>query len=290
MLFRRSPCALIALLLVVGCSDEKENGGGGKPDDDDSAAEVLEHCSDFAVRLCSSAADCCESTTGPFSPEACASSFVSSFCVPASQVVGEGLATYHPDAEEACLAAWRSAHEACTVDWEEIVSIRRDVWGACKMIRGTTPPGGGCSTASTCEQPDGPATVRCVPDPVVLDTTTCQVLEILGEGAECRYPDGEVSVCDVGLYCTTTERDMLGTCERALPEGGACDSAVPLNPVCGLGNYCSLDDDTCHRATNFGGPSCTLSGECVSFQCQMTSQTCTEAPSTAADLCSRGAP
>jgi hypothetical protein len=289
MLFRRTLSALVALSFALACSDEKEPVGGKADDVDESIAEVLEHCSDFALRLCSSAADCCESTTGPFSPEACAESFIASFCVPASQVVGAELATYHPDAEEACLGAWRRAHETCVVDWEEIVSIRRDVWGSCKMIRGTTPPGGGCSTASTCAQPDGPATVRCVPDPVVLDTTTCQVLEILGEGAECRYPDGEVSVCDVGLYCSTTERDMLGMCLPALPEGSPCDYAVPLNPVCGLGSYCG-PDTLCHRATNFGGPSCTLSGECVSFQCQMTSQTCTEAPSTAADLCSRGVP
>ncbi len=289
MLFRRTLCSIVALLFILGCSDDKEPAGGKADEVDERVSEVLDRCSDFALRLCSSAADCCESTTGPFSPEACASSFIHDFCVPASQVVGADRATYHPEAEEACLAAWRRAHETCTVDWEEIVSIRRDVWAACKMIRGTTPVGGGCATASTCEQPDGPATARCVPDPVVLDTTTCQVLEILGEGATCPYPDGEVSVCDVGLYCTTTERDMLGTCETAVPEGGACDSAVPLNPVCGLGNYCG-PDDVCHRATNFGGPSCMLSGECVSFTCEMTSRTCSEAPSTAADLCPRGAP
>ncbi len=88
-----------------------------------------------------------------------------------------------------------------------------------------------------------------------------------------------------------TERDMSGTCEPNVPEGEACDPDVPLNPECGLGSYCGLDDGVCHRATNFGGPSCAQNSECVSFICEMSSDggTCTEALSTAADLCARGA-
>jgi hypothetical protein len=111
---------------------------------------------------------------------------------------------------------------------------------------------------------------------------------MLGEGAECRFPDGDVSVCDTGLYCTTNERGGIGMCAPVVPEGEPCDPDVAQNSACGLGSYCGIDDGVCHRATNFGGPSCTLGTECVSFQCDDASGACLEAPPTAADLCTRG--
>ena len=289
MLFRRSLCLVAALFAALGCGDEQQPRAGRADDLDPIVAEVRERCSDYAFRLCASAADCCESTMGAFSTEACADDFISTFCVPASQAVGEGRANYDPDEEEPCLAAWRRAHDTCIADWEQIITIRRDVWASCKMVRGTTPEGGGCSTSATCEQPEGPAVASCLPNSTMTGTT-CQRIEILEAGATCPYPDGVVPVCDVGLYCTTTQRDMPGTCESVVPEGEACDAAVPLNPECGLGSYCGLDDGVCHRATNFGGPSCAQSLECVSFQCEMSSRggTCTDAPPTARDLCLRG--
>ena len=291
MLLRRFVRLSLALAGLVACSQEEQSPVADAAEPNPIVAMVRERCSDFAVHLCASAADCCASTTGAFSSERCASSFISEFCVPAASVAGEGRATYHPEAEEPCLDAWARAHATCVADWEEIVAIRREVWSACKMVRGTAAVGSGCSTSSMCEQPEGSVTGRCLPDPTTRDPT-CQVLEILAEGAECPYPNGEVSVCDVGLYCTTTERDALGTCAPVVPEGRACDAAVPLNPECGLGSYCGLDDGVCHHATNFGGPSCAQGTECVSFTCQMSSAggTCTEALSTAADLCARGAP
>jgi hypothetical protein len=292
MLLLRTLCLLMLGTTAFACATEEKEPLGASPDEPDPIVrEVIERCSDFAARLCASAADCCESSRGAFSAERCASSFIAEFCDSAGQVVGEGVATYHPDVEQDCLEAWGRAHDTCVADWEEIVAIRRDVWSACKMVRGTVEAGRGCSTSSACAQPDGPKTARCLPDPLTR-SPTCQVLEILEEGAECRYPLGDVSVCDVGLYCTTTERDVLGACAPIVPEGQGCDASVPLNPECGLGSYCGLDDAVCHRAINFGGPSCAQSTECVSFTCTMSSVggTCTEALSTAADLCARGAP
>ncbi|HEX6764945.1 MAG TPA: hypothetical protein VF103_05690 [Polyangiaceae bacterium] len=291
MLFTRLLLVSTALASVVACA-EKEAPRGATPEPQDPiVAEVRERCSSFAARLCASAAECCESSGDAFSRELCASSFTSEFCGPASQVVGEGIATYHPEAEEPCLAAWARAHETCVADWEEIIALRQDVWSACKMVQGTVEPGRGCSSSSACAQPEGPATARCLPDPTTRQPT-CQVLEILGQGAECPYPLGDVSVCDVGFYCTATERGTLGTCDPITADGQECDTSIPINQECGLGSYCGLDDGVCHRATNFGGPSCAQSTECVSFTCTRSSSggTCTEALSTAADLCERGAP
>ena len=290
MLLRRAFYWVLVATSSIACAEDEKPKAAETAEPNPAVREVLERCSDFAARICASAAECCESTTGPFSAERCATSFITDSCVSASQVVGAGQAEYDPDAEEPCLAAWARAHTTCVADWEEILSIRRDVWAACKIVRGFDEVGRGCSTSSTCRQPDGPATARCLPHPTTGDPT-CQVLEILEEGAECRFPDGDVSVCDVGLYCTTTQLDVLGTCASATPEGQACDTSVSQNSECGLGSYCDLDDGLCHRATNFGGPSCTQGSECVSFRCDdsPTGGTCIEALTTAADLCTRGA-
>jgi hypothetical protein len=290
MLFGRAFAFAFSVTVTVACASEVAEPEPQPEGPDPVEAEVLDRCSDFATRLCASAASCCESTSGTFSAERCASSFIAEFCRPAAAVVAEGRAEYHPEAEQACLGAWARAHDTCLADWQEIIAIRREVWASCKMVRGTAPVGSGCSTASTCEQPEGAATARCLPDPLTREPT-CQVLEILSEDAAYPYPNGEVSVCDVGLYCTTTERDVSGTCEPAVPDGEGCDPDVPLNPECGLGSYCGLDDGRCHRAINFGGSGCAQATECVSFNCQMSAAggTCTEALSTAADLCERGA-
>jgi hypothetical protein len=286
MLFGRTSCSIALAAATLACAAEEDGPKGAEPaEPPEIVALVYQRCSDFAARLCASAADCCESTGRSFSAESCVSSFIGDFCGPASQVVGAKHATYHPEAEEPCLAAWTRAHATCVTDWQEILEIRRDVWTACKMVRGTFPVGSGCSTSSECAQPDGPSTARCLPDSTGL---TCQVLEMLPEGAECRFPDGDVSACDTGLYCTTTERDGLGTCAPVVPEGEPCDADVEQNSECGLGSYCGVDDAVCHRATNFGGPSCTLGTQCVSFECDRVLGTCNEALPTAADLCTRG--
>jgi hypothetical protein len=205
------------------------------------------------------------------------SGVVEGFCSPAAQLVAAGRATYDATAEDACLAAHAQSHQACVPDWGEIVRLRREVWSGCKIVRGTVAVGHTCTTSSMCAVPDGAATSACV-------AGVCRELSLLGEGAECPYPLGDVSVCDDGLYCTAMERDEIGTCMPATGEGDACNP-VKLNPECGLGSYCDLDDGVCRVATNFGGPSCVQGPECVSFICNALTMSCDAARSTVGSLC-----
>ena len=111
MLLSRSFSAAIGLASLVACAAEEGEKSAPKADKPDPIiAEVKERCSDFAARLCASAASCCESGESPFSPERCATSFAEQFCGPAASAVGEGLADYHPESEEPCLTAWAHAH------------------------------------------------------------------------------------------------------------------------------------------------------------------------------------
>jgi len=238
---------------------------------------VLSACTHFAERLCAGAESCCVATVGTYSTDGCVAGVVDGFCHPAAQLVAAGRATYDPTAEDACLAAHARSHETCVPDWEEILSLRREVWSACKVVRGTVRPGGTCSTASMCALPDGVATSVCV-------MGVCREVRLLGAGDDCVYPNGDVSVCDAGLYCTAIERDEIGTCEPATAEGEPCDP-VRLNPACGIGSYCDLDAGVCRKATNFGGPSCRQEPECVSFICDENAGTCLDADSTVGDLC-----
>lgn len=267
----------------VACSTEKDpasqsgDGAGGGADDGPSRDEVLASCGAFAEKLCESASDCCAMAAPGSTVEACVKGVMSETCRPAADAVAAGLATYHPEAEAACLEAHALSHETCVADWGELLELRRAIWGACKVVQGTLLPGRGCTAAATCAVPEGIGAARCV-------AGTCRVVEILGEGAECPYPNGDVSVCDAGLYCTTTERDKSGTCERVVETGGDC-SPVNLNPECGLGSYCDLETAKCQVAENFGGPSCSQATECVSFLCDPITEECEEPPATVAALC-----
>jgi hypothetical protein len=271
-------CALVAL----GCgSDPAPTKAKQSDSSGDVLTEVLDACTAFAGRLCEDAAPCCE-RSAPFVADDCVTAFVEDVCVPASQLVAAELATYDASAEDACLAAQKRAHDACVVDWEQIVAIRRDVWASCRVITGKFGDGHTCDTDARCAPPPGiDATSACV-------SGKCRTIAILGEGEACPYPNGDVSTCDLGLYCTADDPGETGTCEAATPEGEACDGDEFLNVRCGLGSYCDLVDGVCKKATNLGGPSCTQDTECVSFHCDRAAQTCTEPTSTAASLC--GAP
>jgi hypothetical protein len=268
--------SLVVLSLSACGADEGTRTDPDPASPADERTRVLELCAAFAEAMCTSAESCCTSH-GAFSAEGCASEFVSNVCQPAANLAAEGLATYDESAEAACLEAHRNSHRACTADWEEILELRRDVWSKCKVVQGTSEPGRGCSVSAQCVSPPGEATARCVQN-------VCRVLELLPEGAECPYPNGDVSVCDTGLYCTSTERDLVGTCVPVTAEGAACEP-IALNPECGLGSYCGLDDARCHRATDYGGGSCAQDLECVSFLCEDVTGTCAEAPTTAGGLC-----
>jgi hypothetical protein len=272
-----SGVAAFALLALIGCgSDDEPAEEANDPDPPvDERARVLESCTAFAEAMCASAQSCCTSQ-GAFSQEGCVRELVSNVCRPAADLTAEGFASYDASQEAACLEAHANSHRACTADWDAILELRREVWAACKVVQGTSQPGRGCSVSGQCASPPGAATARCVQN-------VCQVLELLPEGAECPYPNGDVSVCDAGLYCTTTERDVAGTCVPVTLEGAECDPV--LNIECGLGHYCGLDDARCHRATNFGGGSCEHDAECFSFICDRVVGTCTDVTTTAGELC-----
>ncbi len=264
--------------LAAGCSEEADPSTEPAPSTmTDTRESVLSSCSDFAARLCASAEPCCLTSVSTFDRDACAADFVNQVCRPASDAVAAGFATYHPEAVEDCLAAHAASHQTCIADWEALLELRRGIWTACKVIQGTYAEGRSCTTSVTCAQPSGPSSARC-------NAGKCQVLAILPEGAECPYPNGEVSVCDEGLYCTSTERDVVGVCMPATAEGQPCDP-IKLNPECGLGHYCDLDAAICRTATNFGGPSCQQGPECVSFNCEQVSGECTAPLTTVAALC-----
>jgi hypothetical protein len=262
--------------VTVGCgSDDPLPPPPVTPVNMTSDPQVLMACTSFAERLCAGAEQCCTSSAGRFSQEDCVDGIVADLCETAAQLVASGRAEYDSGAEDACLAAHQRSHDTCVPDWDEIVSFRREVWSACRVIKGHVPAGGSCTSSSMCASPEGEATSECVEG-------VCRQLHFLGPGEACPYPLGNVSVCDPGLYCTATERGQTGTCELATAEGAVCDP-VPLNPECGLGRYCDLADGVCTVAVNFGGPACEQETECVSFICDMGE--CRDAPSTVTGLC-----
>jgi hypothetical protein len=268
-------CALLALACGSdpAPSTAQQSGSSG-----DVLAEVLEGCTAFAEKLCESARPCCEETA-PFVADDCVTAFVEEVCTPAAQLVAAELATYDASAEDACLAAQQRAHEACVADWEQIVALRRDVWASCRVITGKIREGHHCDTDARCAPPErADATTACVQG-------VCQTIAILGLDEACPYPNGDVSTCDLGLYCTAQAQGEIGTCEAATPAGAACDGAEFLNARCGLGSYCDPVENVCRKATNLGGPPCTQDTECVSFVCNRASMTCREPLSTAASLC-----
>jgi hypothetical protein len=278
--------AAVALGSVSCDGEEAPPKGASPPDEDAKVVAARERCAGFAARMCESAAPCCEQTTGAIVVEDCTNDMVTEFCGNAVQLVAAGVATYNADSEDACLAAWSRAHAICDPDWDEFLEINRDVWAACKIVVGTFQPGQNCTSSSQCAQPAGPSAAHCVQHPVT-KMRVCQVVEILGEGAECPFPSGDVSLCDVGLYCTAPDLGETGVCQAVVPEGEPCDPNVAKNSECGLGNYCGRDDAVCHHAVNFGGPSCEQDAECVSFVCDRNSTggSCRDVPPIAQNLC-----
>ncbi len=266
-------------LATLLCACEGEEAAEQQPQSSsmDQREQVLSSCRLFAERLCQSAEACCIESTGSFDAQTCVDGVAHDVCGPAADAVAAGFATYHEEAVEPCLAAHAVSHQTCIADWRELLELRRGIWSACKVVQGTSAPGRGCTSSVTCSQPEGASVARCI-------AGSCRVLELLGEGAECPYPNGEVSVCDDGLYCTALERDEIGVCAPATPNDAACDP-VPLNPECGLGSYCDADAAVCRRAENFGGPSCALGPECVSFNCDRISGECAAPLATVAELC-----
>ncbi len=268
MWWRASVCAWV--LAGIGCSSSSartppSSDAGGAP----SREQVLASCASFAERLCAGSEACCNQAYGSYVADGCVAYFQANVCEPAADAVMNGFATYDESAVEPCLAAYASANDICIPDWDQIVSLRKAIWSACKVVRGTAAAGKSCTASVTCAEPEGEKTANCV-------AGVCRVLEILPEGAACPFQSGSVSTCDSGLYCTATQ-DADGTCEPVIPLGGGC-SGILGDTSCGFGNYCDTDEKICARTVNRGGPSCQQGLECVSFDCDRITSTCAPAP------------
>jgi hypothetical protein len=224
----------------------------------------------YATRTCADSAACCNQAYGGYDADGCVAYLRGEVCLPAADAVQNGFATYDDSAVEPCLAAHAAADQVCVPrTWDDILQIRKEIWSACKTIRGTSDTGQGCTTSVTCAEPDGERTSNCI-------AGTCRVLEVLPEGAACPFQSGAVSTCDTGFYCSTTE-DTPGVCAPVIALGAAC-SGILGDPSCGFGNYCDSVEKVCKPTVNLGGPSCAQGFECVSFDCDRVSAICAPAP------------
>jgi hypothetical protein len=265
----RSLCSFLVLLVVTACSGADE--GTGKPPTTPPDTSVFDNCVAFATRLCADAEGCCHDAYGDFSAEGCLDTFKRTVCHPGADAVTAGKATFNEAAVEGCLQAHADAHAICTPTWSQTLELRKKIYGACRVLQGTTEPGRGCAIAATCKAPEGPATSDCVKN-------VCQVIEILPEGAECPFPSGSVSVCDDGLACDAPGLGATGHCLPAVAAGAACDASVLEGTDCGLGSFCDPETAVCALTTNMGGKGCSQSNECVSFDCNRLADECAPAP------------
>ena len=230
---------------------------------------VLTACTDFATRLCADSAACCQQAYARYDESGCLETLLRELCRPGASAVAAGFAFYDEQAVEPCLAAHAQANALCVPTWQENLTLRKSLWSACKVLRGKTEAGQGCSTDVTCAEPDGAVAGVCV-------RGVCRLLEVLAEGEPCPFQSGTVSTCDAGLYCTST-LDETGVCARATPQGSVC-SGVLGDASCGFGNYCDPVDKVCRETLNLGGPRCRQGLECVSFDCDRNTQVCAPAP------------
>ena len=261
----------VCLSVAFGCSAATDTPEAPLPDAGNPALreQVLSACTDFAARLCADSAACCTQAYGNYDAQGCQNTLQNEVCRPGADAVEAGFASYDERAVEPCLAAHAQANAICVPTWQQNLELRKSLWSACKVLRGTTEVGKGCTTDITCAEPDGAKTALCV-------AGVCRVLEVLPSGAPCPVQNGAVSTCDAGLYCTTTF-DTPGVCERATPANSSCSGELS-DPSCGFGNYCDPQAKLCKKTVNVGGPSCAQGLECVSFDCDRITQMCAPAP------------
>ncbi|HEY2409817.1 MAG TPA: hypothetical protein VGI10_27615 [Polyangiaceae bacterium] len=264
----RARFGLFTGLFLIGCSSSPTNSQAGASGPSNAAQvreQVLTACLDFAARVCAGAETCCQQAYGGYDAAACQLSYQTEVCEPAASAVAANVASYDPSVVDGCVAALDKQNALCFPNWAQVIELRKSVYAACKAIQGTALEGQGCSTATTCVQPSGPRTAIC-------SHNLCKVVEILAEGAACSVPNGDVSVCDTGLYCTGTV-DGPGVCAPVTQLGSPCQGILE-NSECGLGNYCDPSELVCKETLNAGGPSCQQSLECLSFQCDRVLETC----------------
>ncbi|HYP75929.1 MAG TPA: hypothetical protein VER12_08245 [Polyangiaceae bacterium] len=281
---QRQTLTFVCLAILWGCasatdagSSPTEGAGGGSDSQKTTRERVLTACTEFATRLCADSEDCCQRAYARYEPSACLSTLLRDLCRPGADAVAAGFAVYDENFVEPCLAAHVRANAVCVPTWRENLTIRKSLWAACKVLRGRTESGRGCTTDVTCAEPEGEKAGVCL-------RGACSVLEVLPEGEACPLQSGTVSTCDAGLFCTTTTSEP-GVCAPATARGSAC-SGVLADASCGFGNYCDPVEKRCKETVNRGGPSCRQGLECVSFDCDRISETCAPAPAiVSADEC-----
>jgi hypothetical protein len=279
MLPQRALGALSCVALALACgSDPATPKAGQHGTSNDVLGQVEMECTDYARRLCQSAAACCNRVT-TFVEDDCVDYYVAQVCVPSAQLVAAGLATYDATSADDCLAAQQRSFDICLATWDQEVAIRLDLWASCHVIDGNVLEGGGCDNDARCAAP---------PEGVVGTSICrdhhCAIISLLEEGDPCPFPDGNVSTCNLGLYCTAPGAGEMGTCVPSPGEGEACEPKVQ-SLECGLGSYCDLTEAVCKKATNMGGPTCNQGTECASFVCDRLLQTCSVPITTAGNLC-----
>jgi hypothetical protein len=278
----RSLAPIFASLFLAACSSAAVDDGG-MTEPPEPEVSVFDECVDFATKLCADAEGCCTSTYDGFSLDGCVDSFKREVCRPGADAVAANRAVFDEDAVEGCLVAQAEAHRVCVPTWKQTLELRKKIYAACRVIDGKSPPGAGCSVAATCKRPPGAASVECIKN-------VCTVVEILAEGAECPFPSGSVPVCDEGLTCDAPGLGALGHCVRTPQTGDVCDPTALESIECGLGSYCDPESAVCKIAENFGGPSCSQSTECVSFDCDRIADSCAPAPAVLSRNTCLGAP
>lgn len=261
--------SLLTFLLVLGACSSSPTADSPKTSTG-ADSSVFDACMSYAERLCADAEPCCTSTYDGFDQATCVAAFRHDVCRPGADVVTANRAVFDEDAIEPCLAAQAEAHQVCTPTWQQTLDLRKKIYAACRVIDGKSPPGSNCSTTFTCKRPDV-GTVECIKN-------VCTIVEVLGEGAECPFPSGSVSVCDEGLTCDAAGLGVTGHCVKAPKSGDTCDPTSLESTECGLGSYCDSASATCKLTDNFGDAACTQSTECVSFDCNRIDQKCAPAP------------
>src|SRR6185369_2267470 len=199
----RQTLLFVCLGMFAGCAAATDPapspapGAGGNASTQATRERVLTACTDFATRLCEDSADCCRKVYTRYDQAGCVATLLRDLCRPGADAVAAGFAVYDEQFVEPCLAAHAQADAVCVPTWQDNLTLRKSLWAACKVLRGTTESGRSCSTDVTCAEPDGAKAGVCV-------RGICQVLEVLAEGDPCPFQSGTVSTCDVGLYCTAT--------------------------------------------------------------------------------------
>jgi hypothetical protein len=260
--------SLVVTLSLGACSAADE---GTKPPTATPDTSVFDNCVAFATELCADAEGCCRTAYGDFSAEGCLETFKRTVCHPGADAVTAGKATFDEGAVAGCLEAHADAHAICTPTWQQTLELRKKIDGACRVLCGTTEPGGRCGSAAHCKAPEGAVSADCVKN-------VCTLIEILPEGVECPFPSGSVSVCDDGLACDAKGLGATGHCVPAVAMDATCDASVLEGSDCGLGRFCDPETERCRLATNMGGPGCSQSNECVSFDCDRLAGECAPAP------------